>query len=195
MRGHDSERSFWRTLPGVLTAIAALITAMSGLIGGLFAAGILGRADEEDPPAPGEYQQLVRTICDEDRSLELKIKRETERVAQGLQSGELDLTDVATSTLRTLSDGLHDNIELMGQLKALEPPSGLETIHNEAVSLWQRQIDEQRILFDEARSLAGNPIEMLQYMSTYDGSEEQRLGNEVDLRLRKLGGTGCDPTP
>jgi len=195
MRGHNGERSFWRTLPGVITAIAALITAMSGLIGGLFAAGIIGRADEDDPTGSGEYQQLVRSICDEDRALELRIKRETERVARGLQSGKFDLTDVATSTLRTLSEGLHDNIALMGQLKALEPPSSLETTHNEAVSLWQRQIDEQRMLFDEARARAGNPLEMLQYMSTYDGSEEQRLGNEVDLRLRKLGGTGCDPTP
>ena len=38
----DEKKSFWATLPGVLTGIAMIITAIGGLIGGLYAAGIIG---------------------------------------------------------------------------------------------------------------------------------------------------------
>lgn len=38
----DSPRSFWQTAPGMFTAIAALITAIAGLIGILVQAGVIG---------------------------------------------------------------------------------------------------------------------------------------------------------
>jgi hypothetical protein len=37
----QSNKSFWTTLPGILTGIAALVTALAALIGALSAAGIL----------------------------------------------------------------------------------------------------------------------------------------------------------
>lgn len=40
-----SDRSWWQTLPGVLTAVAALVTAITGLIVGLSQAGILRGSD------------------------------------------------------------------------------------------------------------------------------------------------------
>jgi Ca2+-binding RTX toxin-like protein len=39
--GQNPRPSFWVTLPGLITAIAALLTAVGGLIGGLYAAGII----------------------------------------------------------------------------------------------------------------------------------------------------------
>lgn len=45
----QKERSFWTTLPGILTGSAALITAVGGLIGGLSAAGVWRQAPEPTP--------------------------------------------------------------------------------------------------------------------------------------------------
>ena len=44
--------SWWQTLPGVLTAVAAAVTAIAGLIGGLHQAGLLGGGDMKPTPAP-----------------------------------------------------------------------------------------------------------------------------------------------
>ncbi len=41
MGNDNEEKSFWRTLPGILTGIAAIITAITGLIIALNAAGII----------------------------------------------------------------------------------------------------------------------------------------------------------
>lgn len=41
---------FWHTVPGVLTAIAAVITAIGGLLAVLLQLGVIGGADEEDRP-------------------------------------------------------------------------------------------------------------------------------------------------
>jgi hypothetical protein len=51
------QRSFWSSIPGILTATAAFITAVGGLIGGLAAAGFLGSSTShpstpKQPPPP-----------------------------------------------------------------------------------------------------------------------------------------------
>lgn len=40
--GKAKGKSFWKTLPGILSQIAAIIIAVTGLIAGLHAAGIIG---------------------------------------------------------------------------------------------------------------------------------------------------------
>jgi hypothetical protein len=48
-----SERSWWQTLPGILTAIAGIITAITGLIVGLNQAGLFGPWPKgEESPTP-----------------------------------------------------------------------------------------------------------------------------------------------
>ena len=46
---------FWRTIPGILTATAGVVSAAAGLVIALSQAGLLGRAagDEGPPPAAG----------------------------------------------------------------------------------------------------------------------------------------------
>jgi hypothetical protein len=44
--------SWFQTLPGVLTAVAAAVTAIAGLIGGLHQAGLFGGGDGKPTPAP-----------------------------------------------------------------------------------------------------------------------------------------------
>jgi hypothetical protein len=56
------ERSFWTTLPGILTGLAAVVTAVATLLGVLYASGVIGRKSGEPtarptsapPPAAGE---------------------------------------------------------------------------------------------------------------------------------------------
>lgn len=45
-------RTFWKTLPGVLTAIAGLITAVGGMIAVLLQIGIIGGAENKTAPPP-----------------------------------------------------------------------------------------------------------------------------------------------
>jgi hypothetical protein len=46
-----SKPSFWSTVPGLLTAIATLLTAVGGLLAGLAAAGVIGGSDDSKPSA------------------------------------------------------------------------------------------------------------------------------------------------
>ncbi len=48
-QGQNGNRSFWTTMPGTITAIAALLTAIGGLIGGLYAVGWIGQKPSPSP--------------------------------------------------------------------------------------------------------------------------------------------------
>jgi len=53
--------SWWQTIPGVLTAVAAAATAIAGLIGGLHSAGLLGGENVKPMSAPTEQLCSART--------------------------------------------------------------------------------------------------------------------------------------
>jgi hypothetical protein len=48
--GHT--KSFWTTLPGILTGITGVIAAVTGLVGGLYATGIIGGSTPTSTPIP-----------------------------------------------------------------------------------------------------------------------------------------------
>jgi hypothetical protein len=50
MEENGGHKSFWTTLPGILTGLAAIIVAITGLIGGLVAGGVIGGPSEPPPP-------------------------------------------------------------------------------------------------------------------------------------------------
>lgn len=62
---NSQQKSFFTTLPGILTGLAALITAIGGLIYTLSESGLIGSPDKDDPVAeqtaslPVENQQGV----------------------------------------------------------------------------------------------------------------------------------------
>jgi len=47
-----SDGSWWRTVPGVLTATATIITALTGLLIALHQSGLIGGGDKASPPRP-----------------------------------------------------------------------------------------------------------------------------------------------
>ena len=64
MSNKNEEKSFWRTLPGILTGIAAVISAIGGLILALNAAGIIDTIDTPvtSTPTPVATNNLTPTI-------------------------------------------------------------------------------------------------------------------------------------
>jgi len=57
IQGQNGNRSFWATMPGIITAIAALLTAIGGLIGGLYAVGWIGQKPSPSPTPSTVTQQ------------------------------------------------------------------------------------------------------------------------------------------
>jgi hypothetical protein len=51
MTESSSKQSWWQTLPGVVTAVAALLTAAGGLVGVLHQTGLIGSRASGHPPA------------------------------------------------------------------------------------------------------------------------------------------------
>lgn len=62
MSNKNEEKSFWRTLPGILTGIAAVISAIGGLILALNAAGIIDNTPVTPTPTPVATYNLTPTI-------------------------------------------------------------------------------------------------------------------------------------
>ena len=60
----ESPRGFWKTLPGVLTATAAVITAVSALVGALAAAGVLTGGGAGPSSADGMRASPVTTAAE-----------------------------------------------------------------------------------------------------------------------------------
>jgi hypothetical protein len=77
MGGDRKKQSFWITLPGILTALAAVITAVTGLIIGLYTAGLIGGDDGDGgvtsptntpsvraTPSPGETSTPAQELAE-----------------------------------------------------------------------------------------------------------------------------------
>ncbi|MBN1976451.1 MAG: Ig-like domain-containing protein [Anaerolineae bacterium] len=56
-----SKRSFWKTVPGILSGVAAVITALGGLLTVLITNGILGTAATPTPPIAAAPSVVVTT--------------------------------------------------------------------------------------------------------------------------------------
>ena len=74
MSENRDQRSFWVTLPGILSAIAAVIVAVGGLVGGLAAAGIIGGSSATPTPVPPPTSGQVPSIVDDRVELQVIIE-------------------------------------------------------------------------------------------------------------------------
>jgi hypothetical protein len=50
MGDQSKSQSWWQTLPGILTATAAIMTGLTGLIAALYQSGLVGRSDQSTAP-------------------------------------------------------------------------------------------------------------------------------------------------
>jgi hypothetical protein len=210
--------------PAMVSAIAALLSAVVGLIAilgikpptrkpWLLGVGVLASVGVllllvsviSPPPPPGppgpalppavalrdEYQRQVVRICDTDRESELQFKHQMERVSQDMGQGDL-------SAVRSIPSLMTDQVKrsqgLADSLEALDPPSDLRAIQSEAVSLSRKEIAVQREARDQLLK-AHDELEMMDIIRRLDYKKENQLESDKDVRLRKLGGSGCNPSP
>jgi len=123
---------WWQTLPGILTATAAIITAVSGLLVVLFQQGVIGRKNEVAPSSRTEAhspsaQRSNSTAADSNTRPggALKTWAESEAV--------ITTTDGAVTTLRaeTLSNCIsvdHEFTLSSGQVVAFEKMRSFEVL-------------------------------------------------------------------
>lgn len=80
----SKEKSFWTTLPGILTGIAAVITAIGGLVIVLNQIDLIGpRNHQEDVPRPGYHREDVpRPGNEQEDVIEPRINEEGEQPGQ-----------------------------------------------------------------------------------------------------------------
>ncbi len=106
MTDQPSSQSWWQTLPGMLTAAAAILTAITGLLATLFQYGIIGRNDAKDVRAgdPSKISSSSNTSSD----------RSGNPAPWSKSSVVMTLRDGAVTTLRaeTLSNCISVNHEL-----------------------------------------------------------------------------------
>jgi hypothetical protein len=206
----------------MITAIAALLTAAAGLAAkfaspkptgkpwmvGIVALAIVGvvllvvalatpnREPEQSAPPAKPYQNQVVSICTEDREIELAFKRQTEELGQKVTSGDFS---AIYSLPKLMTDTIVEEQGLADRLEALDAPADLEPVQSEAVSTWRRGIAVSRQNRDKLEKLAaasaGDALKFAQDSQILDSTEETRLESQKDVLLRKLGGSGCKPSP
>jgi len=141
---------------------------------------------------PDVYQGQVVAICDEDRENELRFKHQMEQIQKDVKGGDFS---TLSSVASLMTNGVIKEQGLADRLEALHPPSELEASQSEAVAMWRRKIAASREVRDQLVKAGGDPMALAQTMQGLDYTEESRLESEKDVRLRKLGGSGCKPSP
>jgi hypothetical protein len=88
MAENRKTKSFWTTLPGILTGLAAVIVAISGLIGGLVAGGLLDGLPETPPADQSNTSTSSQTLLLSDPALTPVPPPATESVPVSIPSPE-----------------------------------------------------------------------------------------------------------
>lgn len=76
-------QSWWQTLPGILTAVAAILTASTGLIMALNQAGVFSRASSSASPTP------TAVVSPSPSKLEISAATEVDELEQSLKAANI----------------------------------------------------------------------------------------------------------
>jgi hypothetical protein len=98
MDDKPTRQSWWQTVPGILTAAAATITAVTGLIVALQQAGVFDTATAADPPAQNETAGLP--VAAEDRAGPASV---TPSTSPSVTGRTIQLPDGHSVTMRSAS--------------------------------------------------------------------------------------------
>ncbi|MCI0563537.1 MAG: hypothetical protein MN733_34105 [Nitrososphaera sp.] len=119
----DDNKSFWTTLPGILTGLAAVITAIGGIIAILYQAGVIG--PKQNTPA-----KLFNAPIPEQPACGSVIKMPADNIFLILQWGPVDGTSTYTVEVDCFGCGQFPNnwYSLSGTPWHIKPGLGLRTL-------------------------------------------------------------------
>jgi hypothetical protein len=170
--------SWWQTLPGVLTAIAAAITAVSGLIAALYQAGLVGKKDAPPPSrtAAPAGQEVGSTASHAPAS------REPPHAAT---QRPVEMPDGRSVTMR---DGTGQQFQYTIVSASREPASAGKQILRLRVRVWTNApggvvfwSDSFRLRMGEARL---KPVSALDELAARDETREADVEFEIDASAR-----------
>lgn len=124
--------SWWQTVPGVLTALAALITALSGLVALLFQYGVLGSKNEPSPPPAASSPVSTQPAAVANASLPMPAGGKAWADAEAVVlSREGTTTRLRANTLSNCISVDHELTLENGQAIPFEAMSGFEVLRSD----------------------------------------------------------------
>ncbi len=176
--------SFWTTGPGILTGVAALITAIGGLIAALHSAGLLGSGTTPPPAGVASPPAAVATAPAQDLA--------SPRAAQpappgGAGPGGCLVTyfrQIPGGRVLTLEAGTRD-FQLIGPDQSKQAPIGVRfTDSNEPIGALRFTIIPASSIFkvETVVDAACRPLE--DYSNASRGGDKRVLQNWDSLKLR-----------
>lgn len=114
------KKSFWSTVPGIITAVTGLITAIGGLITVLYSAGIIGGATMSPPPSNGP--RSVDTVSGSGASPSLTTSPPSAVTSDGCLREYFQ--GIPPNRIFVLEEGTRD-VRLVGREQTKEAPVGL----------------------------------------------------------------------
>ncbi len=173
----DDKPSFWTTLPGVLTAVATILTSIGGLIVALHTVGVIGDETKRPPTnvssrAPTTFGQTSET--NPPMSVEATATGCLEQYFQG----------IARDRIVSLEAGAQD-FELIGPDQAKDEPIGIQfTDYGQTVGaiIFRFFSNGQVFKVDSVVDTSCSNIE--DYSNTTRGGDKNTLQNADTLQMR-----------
>ncbi len=184
MASRKKEPGFWSTLPGVLTGAAALLTAVTGLVVGLYQYGALGsdsggKQAAADPVTPAGAAEVSRAP-------------EAARPLEGSQSAGTSTPDGRATATITARDGAATPVFADSLRQTAQYDNSLHLLNGQTVGFDRiRTIDVTNTYEDQAKvriTLAdGRVIEgAVASGSSTDGFHGENDLGVVDVRMDQL---------
>jgi hypothetical protein len=106
----NEKKSFWETLPGVVTAIAGLLTAVGSVIGILYQVGVMGPPKEPNhTPLPAPYYTALSMPIPEHPACGTVIKMPADQEFLVLKWGSVDGASTYTIEVDCIGCGQYPN--------------------------------------------------------------------------------------
>jgi len=93
MTDEKSQPGFWHTIPGILTATATVVTALTGFVGALYQAGILGHTNNESALQPNTDKPVLEQPTVQASSSQIALPTEPEKQTIAQSAPEKPVSD------------------------------------------------------------------------------------------------------
>jgi hypothetical protein len=190
----ERKKPFWKTIPGILTQIAGVVTALAAIGGAFTQLGLLGGGDTgtnakqaglvggAQPQGPGQPQ--------------IEWARKANRICTGTIKSYRGLPRMAS--LRLLQKQVDIGWYKVGRIRDLAPPQGEKTTYRKYISAIAVQMEslEQRVQLVKSAIRAGNGADET-FKREHDAllTRIHEQNRRSDTLAVELGATVCAQEP